>query len=57
VSADWKSKVGVNTALAMAGRIGAKGNEGVANKRRPDQGAIGYVEYAYAKQTNSPSRR
>ena len=29
--------------------IGAKGNEGVANMTQTD-GAIGYVEYAYAKQ-------
>jgi phosphate transport system substrate-binding protein len=31
VSADWKSKVGVNTALEWPVGIGAKGNEGVAN--------------------------
>ena len=30
--------------------IGAKGNEGVANNVTQTQGAIGYVEYAYAKQ-------
>jgi phosphate transport system substrate-binding protein len=32
--------------------IGAKGNEGVANMTHQTDGAIGYVEYAYAKQTN-----
>jgi len=36
----------------MAGGIGAKGNEGVANMTHQTDGAIGYVEYAYAKQTN-----
>src|SRR6476659_9294992 len=30
--------------------IGAKGNEGVANNVGQTKGAIGYVEYAYAKQ-------
>ncbi|TIU03959.1 MAG: phosphate ABC transporter substrate-binding protein PstS, partial [Mesorhizobium sp.] len=50
VSADWKSKVGVNTALEWPVGIGAKGNEGVANNVAQTGGAIGYVEYAYAKQ-------
>jgi phosphate ABC transporter phosphate-binding protein len=50
VSADWKSKVGVNTALEWPVGIGAKGNEGVANNVSQTGGAIGYVEYAYAKQ-------
>jgi phosphate transport system substrate-binding protein len=50
VSADWKSKVGVNTSLQWPVGIGAKGNEGVANNVANTKGAIGYVEYAYAKQ-------
>jgi phosphate transport system substrate-binding protein len=50
VSADWKSKVGVNTALEWPVGIGAKGNEGVANNVANTKGSIGYVEYAYAKQ-------
>ncbi|KRB15237.1 phosphate ABC transporter substrate-binding protein [Mesorhizobium sp. Root695] len=49
-NADWKSKVGVNTALEWPVGIGAKGNEGVANNVSQTGGAIGYVEYAYAKQ-------
>jgi len=49
-SADWKSKVGVNTALEWPAGIGAKGNEGVANNVANTKGSIGYVEYAYAKQ-------
>jgi len=32
--------------------IGAKGNEGVANMTTQTDGAIGYVEYAFAKQNN-----
>jgi phosphate transport system substrate-binding protein len=50
VSADWKSKVGVNTSVQWPGGIGAKGNEGVANNVANTKGSIGYVEYAYAKQ-------
>ena len=50
VSPDWKSKVGVSTALQWPGGIGAKGNEGVANNVANTKGSIGYVEYAYAKQ-------
>jgi phosphate transport system substrate-binding protein len=50
VSADWKSKVGVNTALQWPVGIGAKGNEGVANNVGNTKGSIGYVEYAYALQ-------
>lgn len=50
VSPDWKTKVGVNTAVQWPVGIGAKGNEGVANNVANTKGAIGYVEYAYAKQ-------
>ncbi len=50
VNADWKDKVGVNTALEWPVGIGAKGNEGVANNVSQTGGSIGYVEYAYAKQ-------
>ncbi|BBK35059.1 phosphate-binding protein PstS [Allostella sp. ATCC 35155] len=50
VSPDWKSKVGVNTSLQWPAGIGAKGNEGVANNVANTRGAIGYVEYAYAKE-------
>ncbi|MER8760854.1 MULTISPECIES: phosphate ABC transporter substrate-binding protein PstS [unclassified Mesorhizobium] len=50
VSADWKEKVGVDKAVEWPVGIGAKGNEGVANNVSQTGGAIGYVEYAYAKQ-------
>ena len=50
VSPDWKSKVGVSTALQWPVGIGAKGNEGVANNVAQTKGSIGYVENAYAKQ-------
>ncbi|HTV98064.1 MAG TPA: phosphate ABC transporter substrate-binding protein PstS [Steroidobacteraceae bacterium] len=50
VSPEWKDKVGVATTVDWPGGIGAKGNDGVANNVATTKGAIGYVEYAYAKQ-------
>jgi phosphate transport system substrate-binding protein len=50
VSAEWKEKVGVSTAVDWPARLGGKGNEGVAALTLRMSGAIGYVEYAYAKQ-------
>jgi phosphate transport system substrate-binding protein len=50
ISADWKSKVGENSAVEWPVGIGAKGNEGVATNVANTKGSIGYVEYAYAKQ-------
>ncbi len=55
VSADWKSKVGANTSVEWPVGIGAKGNEGVAQNVSQTKGAIGYVEYAYAKQNKLTS--
>lgn len=46
----FKEQVGVGTAVQWPTGIGAKGNEGVANMVKQTDGAIGYVEYAYAKQ-------
>ncbi|TAK48564.1 MAG: phosphate ABC transporter substrate-binding protein PstS [Xanthobacteraceae bacterium] len=57
VSADWKTKVGSNTAVEWPTGIGAKGNEGVANNVGQTKGAIGYVEYAYAKQSKLTQTR
>jgi phosphate transport system substrate-binding protein len=50
VSPAWKDKVGVNTSVSWPVGLGAKGNAGVANQARQTDGAIGFVEYAYAKQ-------
>ncbi|MCA6105659.1 phosphate ABC transporter substrate-binding protein PstS [Bradyrhizobium cenepequi] len=47
---DWKSKVGSGTAVEWPVGVGAKGNEGVAGNISQTKNAIGYVEYAYAKQ-------
>lgn len=50
VSPDWKSKIGVGTAVEWPVGVGAKGNDGVANNVSQTKNSIGYVEYAYAKQ-------
>ena len=50
VSAEWKSKVGEGTAVNWPSGVGGKGNEGVASYVQRIEGAIGYVEYAYALQ-------
>ena len=50
VSADWKSKLGTNTAVQWPVGIGGKGNEGVSASVKQVANSIGYVEYAYAKQ-------
>jgi phosphate transport system substrate-binding protein len=50
VNATFKGKIGANASVQWPVGIGAKGNEGVANMSRQTEGAIGYVEYAYAKQ-------
>jgi phosphate transport system substrate-binding protein len=52
VSAAFKSKIGAATSVEWPVGIGAKGNEGVANMTAQTTGAIGYVEYAYAKQNS-----
>src|SRR5262252_8116440 len=50
VSPEWKAKVGENTSVQFPTGIGGKGNEGVSAMASRTSGAIGYVEYAYAKQ-------
>ena len=50
VSPEWKDKVGASTAVEWPTGVGGKGNEGVAGVAQQTEGAIGYVEYAYAKQ-------
>jgi phosphate transport system substrate-binding protein len=49
-NAEWKTKVGSGTAVEWPVGVGAKGNEGVAGNISQTKNAIGYVEYAYAKQ-------
>jgi phosphate transport system substrate-binding protein len=48
VSGTWKSKVGVSTQPAFPAGQGAKGSSGVAGLISRTNGAIGYVDVAYA---------
>ena len=53
VSIDWKDSVGVDKTVkwpTSATGAGGKGNEGVSSYVNRMKNAIGYVEYAYAKQ-------
>jgi phosphate transport system substrate-binding protein len=56
VSPLWKEKVGKGAAVKWpaASSVGGKGNEGVAANVSRVKGAIGYVEYAYAKKNRIP---
>ncbi len=49
VSEEWKTKVGSSTAVSWPEGVAGKGNAGVASYVQRINGAIGYVEYAYAK--------
>jgi phosphate transport system substrate-binding protein len=49
VSPDFKTAVGADAAVKWPVGVGGKGNEGVAANVQRIKGAIGYVEYAYAK--------
>ena len=53
-SAAFKSGLGANTAIDWPVGQGGKGNEGVAATVKQVPNAIGYVEYAYAKQNKLP---
>jgi len=50
----FKEAVGEGTAVKWPAGVGGKGNEGVASYVQKINGAIGYVEYAYAKQNKLP---
>lgn len=50
VSEEWKNTVGKGTSVEWPVGLGGKGNEGVAGTVIQNDGAIGYVELAYAKQ-------
>ncbi|QBE62008.1 phosphate ABC transporter substrate-binding protein PstS [Pseudoduganella lutea] len=48
---EFKSTVGANSAVKWPTGVGGKGNEGVAANVQRIKGAIGYVEWAYAKKS------
>lgn len=50
LSAQWRNEVGIGKSVNWPVGVGGSGNPGVANIVKTTTGAIGYVEYAYAKQ-------
>ncbi|MTJ10827.1 phosphate ABC transporter substrate-binding protein PstS [Anabaena sp. UHCC 0204] len=50
ISPEWKTKVGEGKSVKWPVGVGAKGNEGVTAQIQQTPGAIGYVEYGYAKE-------
>ena len=51
ISPEWKDGPGTSKAPNWPAGIGSKGNEGVTSTLQQTPGAIGYVEYGYAKQS------
>src|SRR3954454_13673397 len=51
-SPEWKSNVGADKTVKWPTGTGAKGNAGVAAAVKQSDGAVGYVEEAYALQNN-----
>ncbi|MBD2480458.1 phosphate ABC transporter substrate-binding protein PstS [Planktothrix sp. FACHB-1365] len=52
MSEDWKNSIGEGKTVQWPVGIGAKGNDGVTAQINQTPGAIGYVEYGYAKSAN-----
>lgn len=52
VSFEWKERVGHGTSVRWPKGLGGKGNEGIAGLVMFNEGTIGYVEYAFAKQNS-----
>lgn len=51
-SDSWKNNLGAGTSISWPGGLGARGNDGVAATVQNTEGAIGYVEYAYASRNH-----
>jgi phosphate transport system substrate-binding protein len=54
VSPEWKSGPGAGKSVNWPVGLGGKGNEGVTATVKQTEGAVGYVELAYAKQNQLP---
>lgn len=54
ISPEWKDKVGNSTSVKWPSGLGGKGNEGVSGLVAQNDGAIGYVELAYALTNKLP---
>jgi len=55
VSPEWKAGPGKGTSVNWPTGLGGKGNEGVTGVVKQSEGAIGYVELAYANQNKLPT--
>jgi len=55
VSPDWKAGPGKGTSVNWPAGLGGKGNEGVTGVVKQTEGAVGYVELAYANQNKLPT--
>ncbi len=54
VSPEWKSGPGAGKSVNWPTGLGGKGNEGVTGIVKQTEGAVGYVELAYANQNKLP---
>ncbi|QDU62019.1 Phosphate-binding protein PstS precursor [Planctomycetes bacterium Pan216] len=54
ISEKWKSDCGVGQTVAWPAGVGAKGNAGIAALITQTTGAVGYLEFGYAKQGGIP---
>ena len=54
ISDEWKAGPGTGKSVNWPVGVGGKGNPGVTALIKQTPGAIGYVEYAYAQQTQMP---
>ena len=57
VSPEWKARIGEGKSVQWPAGVGGKGNEGVASYVQQIEGAIGYVELAYALQNGMAHAR
>lgn len=55
VSSEFEKQMGRGKSLNWPTGVGAKGNDGVTNIIKQIDGAIGYIELAYAKKNNIPT--
>lgn len=52
ISPEWKQRVGRGSSVNWPTGVGARGNEGVSEQIKQVPGAIGYVEFGFAKLNN-----
>ncbi|MGE3911471.1 MAG: phosphate ABC transporter substrate-binding protein PstS [Chloroflexota bacterium] len=55
ISTDWAAQIGNATSVNWPNGLGGQGNAGVAGEIKANDGAIGYVELAYAVQNQMPA--